>query len=120
VRTEAAFGAERGTYAVREIGNQVADFDIAGFEFAVQPTECVVSSVAQRKIAATSGGADAHHLVNVFCWTLTHCCSSGAIFSGFVHQCSQEARVHVGRNRRADVERLVVSVFGAQTMRGCW
>jgi hypothetical protein len=35
--TEAVVGAGRGTYAVGEVRNQVADLDIALLEFAVQP-----------------------------------------------------------------------------------
>jgi hypothetical protein len=35
--TEAVVGAGRGTYAVGEVRNQVADLDIALLKFAVQP-----------------------------------------------------------------------------------
>jgi hypothetical protein len=41
-----------------------------------------------------------HHLVNVFCWTLTHCCSSGAMFAGCAHQCCQKGAQYAGRNKR--------------------
>lgn len=54
----------------------------------------MVSSGAER-----GAGRDGHHLVKVFCWTLTHCCSSGAMFG--VHQCSARGQAHGSRSWEA-------------------
>lgn len=53
----------RGTYAVREVRNQVLDFDLADLELAVKPAGSWVSSVEQ----CICNRSDAHHFVNVFC-----------------------------------------------------
>jgi hypothetical protein len=77
--------AGRGTYAIRKVCDQVANLSLACLELAVQPAEV--------RLAACHGEracGEAHHLVNVFCWTLTHCCSSGAMFAGCVHQAAKK------------------------------
>jgi hypothetical protein len=49
-----------------------------------------------RRGSGAAVGVAAYHLVNVFCWTLTHCCSSGAMIR--VHQGSGRDWAHAGRN----------------------
>jgi len=60
------------THAVRQVANEVINLDLTCLDLAVKPAR-TISWVGR----AVCGGA--YHLVNVFCWTLTHCCSSGAM-----------------------------------------
>jgi hypothetical protein len=92
VRTGADLEAGRGTHAVGQVSDQVADRDIAVLEFAIEPVR-VWSAMWHRKWLSPVVGSDAHHLVNVFCWTLTHCSSKGAMFSDCEHQCSRKVWV---------------------------
>lgn len=79
VRRDSARGSDgrRGTYAVGEVCNQVFDFDLANLQLTVQPVE---RSAHGFEVATHGCGCGAaHHFVKVFCWTLTHCCSRGAM-----------------------------------------
>lgn len=70
----------RGTYAVRQVCDEVFDFDIANLDLAVQPAEWSAHGLEAATHCCGCGAA--HHFVKVFCWTLTHCCSSGAMAVG--------------------------------------
>jgi hypothetical protein len=123
VRTGADLETGRGTHAVGQVSDQVADRDIAILEFAVQPA-FVWSAAWHRKWLSLIVGSDAHHLVNVFCWTLTHCSSKGAMFSDCEHQCSQKVwgrAVGIGVQIWYACSSLLVVVFlrPKQWMRGC-
>jgi hypothetical protein len=74
----------RGTHTVRQVCDEILDFDVSLLQLAVEPVRRRVSTEPHGcEHKGNCGGA--HHLVKVFCWTLTHCCSSGAM-SGCVHQ----------------------------------
>jgi hypothetical protein len=97
----------RGTHAVGEVGDQVGDLDVADLELAVKPARVSAPALAR-------SGRLAHHLVNVFCWTLTHCCSSGAMFAGCGHQCWPEVRgVRVAIGGQGGVQCRVLVGAGA-------
>jgi hypothetical protein len=124
VRTGADLETGRGTHAVGQVSDQVADGDIAVLKFTVQPA-CVWSATWHREWLSPVVGSDAHHLVNVFCWTLTHCSSKGAILSGCEHRCRQKLRVlSVGIGVRiwyaCSCVLVVVFPCPKQWMRGCW
>lgn len=106
MRTGAASETGRGTHAVGQVSNQVVDLDVPHFDLAVQPARVMSDTVCVRE------EREAHHLVNVFCWTLTHCCSSGAIFSGCGHQRRTKVCRRASRNRRVDMECFLVVAGG--------
>lgn len=82
------------TNAVGQVFDQVINLDLAGLELAVEPAAVRLAAW----YTARRGSGDAHHLVNVFCWTLTHCCSSGAMLEAVHRGCSCTAQ-ETGRVR---------------------
>lgn len=63
--------------AVGEVGTQVLNGQAADGKFAVKPAGMGASETG-RGCGGQVGGAT-HHFVKVFCWTMTHCCSRGAM-----------------------------------------
>lgn len=61
--------------AIGEVGAQVLDDQAADGELAVKPAGRGASEAGGR----ASGGRETDHFVKVFCWTMTHCCSRGAM-----------------------------------------
>ena len=98
------FGGRWGTYAVGEVGDQVSDLDLARLELAVHPAGVRLATWRRTQ----DRGKDAHHFVNVFCWTLTQCCSSGAMFAGCVHQAAEGRAM----NMRGDIQCLLCLLAG--------
>lgn len=59
-------------YPIGQVRDQIVDSYIAAADFGVQPENSQSGNLVLKEWAF-------HHLVNVFCWTVTHCCSSKPI-----------------------------------------